>query len=117
MTSRPSREVFTAAYLDRSVTVNELCLRYRVSDTTVKHWARRLGLPPRPTGGWRNNVRAAPITLKHEENHCDEVNDVPQWGDPTPAEIAELAAYCRARRIMEGAACHVVAEKELAWVA
>ena len=69
MTSRPSREAFTAAYLDRSVTVNELCLRYRVSDTTVKHCARRFGLPPRPTGGWRGNVRAAPITLKHEENH------------------------------------------------
>ena len=120
MTTKPSREAFTAAYLDHTVTVNELCLRYRVSDTTVKHWARRFGLPPRPTGGWRGNVRAAPITLKEYENHCEEVSDVPQWGDPTPAEIAELAAYCRARRVMEGAACHVFAEQsmeELAWVA
>jgi hypothetical protein len=37
MTSKPSRDAFTLAYLDGSVTINELCLRYRVSDTTVKH--------------------------------------------------------------------------------
>jgi hypothetical protein len=116
MTSKPSRDAFTAAYLDRLVTINELCLRYRVSDTTVKHWARRFGLPPRPTGGWRGNAPAAPLTLKAYDNHCREVVDVPQWGDPTREEIAELAAYCRARRIMEGAACHVAVEQEeMAW--
>ena len=116
MTSKPSRDAFTLAYLDRSVTINELCLRYRVSDTTVKHWARRFGLPPRPTGGWRNNVTAAPIVLKEYDNHCREVVDVPLWGDPTREEIAELSAYCRARRIMEGAACHVsVEQREIAW--
>ncbi len=107
MTTRPSREAFCAAYLDRSVSVNELCLRYRVSDTTIKKWARRFGLAPRPTGGYRTPSNAPRIILKAEENHCEPVNDGPLWGDPTPEQIAELAAYCRARRIMEGGAAHV----------
>ena len=107
MTTRPSREAFTEAYLDRSVSVNELCLRYRVSDTTVKHWARRFGLAPRPTGGYRTPSNAPKIILKEHENHCIEQHDGPQLGDPTPEQIAELAAYCRARRIVEGGAAHV----------
>lgn len=120
MTKRPSREQFAAAYLDRSITVNELCLLFRVSDTTIKHWARRFGLTPRPTGGWRGLVKAPPIVLKHEENHCEPLNDGPMFGDPTPEEIAELTAYCRARRIMEGHVSYVYIEQpaeDLAWVA
>ena len=107
MTTRPSREAFTEAYLDRSISVSELCLRYRVSDTTVKHWARRFGLAPRPTGGYRTPSNAPKIILKEHENHCVEQHDGPLWGDPTPEQIAELAAYCRARRIVEGGAAHV----------
>ena len=100
MTTKPSREAFTAAYLDRSISVNELCLRYRVSDTTVKHWARRFGLAPRPTGGYRTPGNAPKIVIKAEDNHCEPVEDGPQWGDPTPEEIAELAAYWRARNVL-----------------
>jgi transposase-like protein len=107
VTTRPNREQFAAAYLDRSVSVNELCLRYRVSDTTVKHWARRFGLAPRPAGGYRPPSKAPQIVLKAHENHCDPVDDEPQWGDPTPEEISELAAYCRARRIMNGHVSYV----------
>ena len=120
MTTRPSREAFTAAYLDRSVSVNELCLRYRVSDTTVKHWARRFGLAPRPTGGYRTPGNAPKIVLKADDNHCVEQHDGPMWGDPTPEQIAELAAYCRARRVVEGHTCYVYIEQpaeELEWVA
>ena len=120
MTTRPSREAFTAAYLDRSISVNELCLRYRVSDTTVKHWARRFGLAPRPTGGYRTPGNAPRIMLKADDNHCVEQHDGPMWGDPTREEIAELAAYCRARRIMEGHVAYVYIEQpeeELEWVA
>lgn len=100
MTTRPSREQFTAAYLNLSLTVDDIALRFRVSDTTVKSWARRFNLPPRKTGGWRGNKPAPRIVLKAEENHCEPVNDGPGWGDPTPEQIAELAAYCRARNIL-----------------
>ena len=100
MTTRPSREQFTAAYLNLSLTVDDIALRFRVSDTTVKSWARRFNLPPRKTGGWRGNKPAPRIVLKAEENHCEPVNDGPAWGDPTPEQIAELAAYCRARNIL-----------------
>jgi transposase len=100
VTTRPSREQFTAAYLNLSLTVDDIALRFRVSDTTVKSWARRFNLPPRKTGGWRGNKPAPRIVLKAEENHCEPVNDGPAWGDPTPEQIAELAAYCRARNIL-----------------
>ena len=100
MTTRPSREQFTAAYLNLSLTVDDIALRFRVSDTTIKSWARRFNLPPRKTGGWRGNKPAPRIVLKAEENHCEPVNDGPAWGDPTPEQIAELAAYCRARNIL-----------------
>ena len=100
MTTRPSREQFTAAYLNLSLTVDDIALRFRVSDTTIKSWARRFNLPPRKTGGWRGNKPAPRIVLKAEENHCEPVNDGPAWGDPTPEQIVELAAYCRARNIL-----------------
>ena len=100
MTTRPSREVFAAAYLDRNVKIQELCLRYRVSDTTIKQWARRFGLAPRPAGGYRTPTNAPRIILKAEEDHCEPVDDGPQLGDPRPEEIAELAAYCRARNVL-----------------
>ncbi len=80
--------------------MDDIALRFRVSDTTVKSWARRFNLPPRKTGGWRGNKPAPRIVLKAEENHCEPVNDGPAWGDPTPEQIAELAAYCRARNIL-----------------
>lgn len=100
MTTRPSREQFAAAYLNLSLTVDDIALRFRVSDTTIKSWARRFNLPPRKTGGWRGNKPAPRIVLKAEENHCEPVNDGPAWGDPTPEQIVELAAYCRARNIL-----------------
>jgi len=100
VTTKPSREAFSAAYLDRNVKIQDLCLRYRVSDTTVKAWARRFGLAPRPAGGFRTPSNAPRIVLKAEENHCEPVDDGPEWGDPTPEEIAELAAYWRARNVL-----------------
>ena len=100
MTTRPSREQFTAAYLDPTLTVMEVCRRFAISDTTCSHWARRFGLAPRKTGGYRPASVAPRIVLKAEENHCEPVNDGPAWGDPTPEQIAELAASCRARNIL-----------------
>jgi transposase-like protein len=100
VTTKPSREAFSAAYLDRNVKVQELCLQYQVSDTTIKAWARRFGLAPRPAGGYRTPSNAPRIILKAEENHCEPVNDGPELGDPTPEEIAELAAYWRARNVL-----------------
>ena len=43
---------------------------------------------------------ATRIVLKAEENHCDPVEDGPGPEDPTPEEIAELAAYWRARNVL-----------------
>jgi hypothetical protein len=120
VTKRPSREQFAAMYLDSDMTIDAICRTLRISDTTCKHWARRFGLEPRSTGGWRGLVKAPPIVLKAEENHCNPVNDGPMFGDPTPEEIAELSAYCRARRIMEGHVSYVYIEQpteDLAWVA
>ncbi len=100
MTKRPSREQFAAAYMNLSLTVDDIALRFRVSDTTVKSWARRFNLPPRATGGYRGRRVAPRIVLKAEENHCEPVDDGPQWGDPTPDQIVELSAYCRARNLL-----------------
>ena len=100
MTTRPSREAFTKAYLDRSISVSELCLRYRVSDTTIKYWARRFGLAPRPTGGYRTPSNAPRIVLKAEDNHCNPVEDGPGPDDPPPWLITERAAYIRAYNLM-----------------
>ena len=100
MTTKPSREAFIAAYLDRNVKIQDLCLKYRVSDTTVNAWARLFGLAPRPAGGFRTPSNAPRIIFKAEENHCDPVDDGPSPEDPTPEEIAELAAYWRARNVL-----------------
>ena len=100
MTTKPSREVFAAAYMNLTMTVDDIALRFRVSDTTVKSWARRFNLPPRKSGGWRGNRPAPRIVLKEDENHCNPVNDGPGPDDRTPEEIAELAAYVRARNLI-----------------
>lgn len=100
MTTKPSREAFAAAYTNLTMTVDDVALRFRVSDTTVKSWARRFNLPPRKTGGWRGNRPAPRIVLKEDENHCNPVNDGPGPDDRTPEEIAELAAYVRARNLI-----------------
>ena len=100
VTTRPSREQFTAAYLNLSLTVDDIALRFRVSDTTVKSWARRFNLPPRKTGGWRENKPAPRIVLKAEENHCNPVDDGPGPDDPPPWLIVEKAAYIRAFNLM-----------------
>lgn len=100
MTTKPSREVFAAAYMNLSLTVDDVALRFRVSDTTVKSWARRFNLPPRKTGGWRGNKPAPRIVLKDDEDHCNPVNDGPLPGELTPEQITELAAYVRARNLL-----------------
>ena len=100
MTTKPSRKVFAAAYMNMTMTVDDIALRFRVSDTTVKSWARRFNLPPRKSGGWRGNRPAPRIVLKEDENHCNPVNDGPGPDDRTPEEIAELAAYVRARNLI-----------------
>jgi hypothetical protein len=100
VTTKPSREAFSAAYMNLSLTVDDIAIRFRVSDTTIKNWARRFNLPPRTTGGWRGGKPAPRIVLKQEENHCIEQRDGPLWGEPTVDEIAELAAYVRARNLL-----------------
>jgi hypothetical protein len=100
VTTKPSREAFSAAYMNMSLTVEDIALRFRVSDTTIKSWANRFNLPPRKKGGWRGNKPAPRIVLKREDDHCEPMNDGPMPGDRTPEEIAELAAYCRARSLL-----------------
>lgn len=120
MTNRPTPEIFAVAYLDRCVSVNEMCRRYRVSKTTIKHWARRFGFAARPAGGCRSVTNAPRIILKEHENHCIEQHDGPALGDPNREQIAELSAYCRARRIMDGHNSYVFVQptpEDLEWVA
>lgn len=117
---RPTREEFAALWHDAGVTVVEICRRLRISDTTCAKWARRWGLRPRTSGGFRPPSKAPPIILKHGEDHCREVLDGPGPGDPTPEEIRELAAYCRARRVVAGETAYVYIQQpaeDLAWVA
>ncbi len=119
MTTKPSREQFASLYLDRELTIDTIARMLRISSATCQLWAKRFNLGQRTTGGWRGRRKAPPIVLKHEDNHCEPVNDGPAWGDPTPEQIAELAAYCRARRIMDGHTCYVFIEQpeDVAWVA
>ena len=100
MTKRPSREQFAAAYMNLSLTVDDIALRFRVSDTTVKSWAKRFDLPPRKTGGYRGERVAPRIALKAEDNHCNPVDDGPGPDDPDPELIADKAAYIRARNLL-----------------
>ena len=100
MTSRPSREAFTAAYRNQNLTVEDIALRFRVSETTVNDWARRFNLSARQSGGYRASSRAPRIVLKSEENHCEPVDDGPGPEDPPPWLIAEKAAYLRAFNLM-----------------
>jgi len=113
VTTRPSREQFAALYLDADLTIDTISRMLRISSATCQLWAKRFDLGLRSTGGWRGNVKAPPIILKHEDNHCRDQHDGPMWGDPTPEQIAELAAYCRARRVMAGSTCHVYIEPPL----
>ena len=98
--SRPSREAFTAAYRNQNLTVEDIALRFRVSETTVNDWARRFNLSARQSGGYRASSRAPRIVLKSEENHCEPVDDGPGPEDPPPWLIAEKAAYLRAFNLM-----------------
>ena len=100
MTSKPSREQFAAAYKNQNLTVEDIALQFRVSKTTVKDWAKRFDLSARRSGGYRAGSQAPRIVLKAEENHCEPVHDGPGPDDPTPEQIAELAAYCMARNVI-----------------
>jgi hypothetical protein len=100
VTTRPSLEAFAAAYQNLSLTVDDIAIRFRVSDTTVKNWARRFNLPPRTTGGWRGGKPAPRIVLKAEDNHCNPVEDGPGPDDPPLWLIIEKAAYIRAYNLM-----------------
>lgn len=100
MTTKPSREAFTAAYRNQNLTVEDIALRFRVSKTTVKDWARRFNLSARQSGGYRASSKAPRIVLKAEENHCEPVDDGPGPDDPPPWLIAEKAAYLRAFNLM-----------------
>lgn len=64
-----------AIYMDFSIPTMEVCRRLGVTRSKLFGLRKRYGLPPRPKN-------------KSNERHVD----------PTPEEIAERAAECRARR-------------------
>ena len=99
--TRPTREEFARLWHDPAVTVEAICRRYRVSNTTCVRWAKRWGLAPRTTGGYRPPSVAPPIMLKREDDHCHEVHDGPGPGDPTPADIDARAWAIRQRHLEE----------------
>lgn len=74
---------FRRMWFDRNVTCRVMGLRLGVHRSTISVWARTLGLPAKP-------LPFASAQFVYEEG--------PLPGDPTPEEIAERAAECRARR-------------------
>lgn len=72
------REEFVRLWNDEFVTCAEMGARFRVHLDTIRVWARKLKLSSKP---FFIPDRSGPLP-----------------GDPTPEEIAERAAECRARR-------------------
>lgn len=100
MNNEFSRRSFTDAYMQGDVSMEQLGLRFGVSRTTVKEWAKRFGLPRRFAGGLRSRDAAPLIVLLASDNHCDPVNDGPELGDPDPEQIADRCAYIRAVNLL-----------------
>ena len=99
MKTRPSREQFAAAYRNLHFTVDDIAVRFGISRSTVKEWARRFHLPLRqdtPAASARPRVLMNP-----EENHCEEMTDGPDEDDPTPEQIQQMASVLRAAHMMQ----------------
>jgi transposase-like protein len=77
-------EKFRALWNDASLPRAEVARRMGISRHVARHYARHLGLLD-----------------SHDDDGGVEQEDGPGPGDPTPEEIAELAAYHRARRLMQ----------------
>jgi hypothetical protein len=113
----PTREHLEQLWLSPEWTVRMIAARFHVSETLVALWAK--------TFGFRHKRNTCPmfVTRRKAEHFNDStaaVQDGPMWGDPTTEEISELAAYCRARRVMQGETCYVYIEQPIedeAWAA
>lgn len=95
----PTREEFVAAWFDVTFTTSAIAKRYGVSESLVKSWGGRFGLPHRPHSTGKRRGKAPPVVIMSWDDHCRPVNDGPTKGDPTPDEIAERAAAIRAAHI------------------
>lgn len=97
----PTRECLEAMWLDHTVTVVSMAQKYGVSDGCVMQWAKRFGFGPRQCGHRRPRGTAPPIQISPADNHCRDLGDGPDAGDPTPSEIAIRAARIRADHLEE----------------
>lgn len=75
------RDEFEALWFDRNVSTRFMARRFGVHKNTVGDWAKAFGLPPKPLPFASGEYEEGPLP-----------------GDPSPKEIAERAAECRARR-------------------
>lgn len=77
----PIADEFKRLWMDRGTTTKAMARRFNVHRNTISDWAKVLCLPPKP-------LQLA--NVQYVEG--------PLPGDPSPEEIAERAAECRARR-------------------
>lgn len=97
----PNRSEFEAQWYDPSVTVAAIAARYDVSESLITQWALRFSLGIRFRGGRRPRGDKPIIELSPHDNHCRPMNDGPDPGDPTPADIAARAAEIKAEHLRQ----------------
>jgi hypothetical protein len=92
----PTRAEFTALWNNRTMTMEDIAMRWNASRSLVMSWAKRFGLPPRPACRQSKRRYRMPVLVLHPaDNHCLAVNDGPGPSDPTPEQIAARAEELR----------------------
>lgn len=81
-------EEFRAMWIDPEVSLSSISRHFGVCNKTTARWAEIERFPPRTFPG---SAKRFPAKTEQEEQGR-------RWGDPTPEEIAERAAECRAKR-------------------
>jgi transposase-like protein len=93
---------FRTLWLQSQESIADLAIRFGASRSSIIKWADTLGLGLR---------RTRPVYVRSSESSEDDaLEQGPQWGDPLPEQIAEMSAYCRARRVIAGEPCYVFVE-------
>lgn len=113
----PTRDHLERLWHDPDWSIRNIARLFKVSETLVSGWAKRYGFPYKT---WRRPVVCVQRPKEYFDNSIEPVLDGPLPGDPTPEQIAEMTAYCRARRVMAGEACYVFIElpvEDEAWAA